>query len=251
MHVVVEAPIDHGGMGVGARVGSYYYAHGEKKSDPNYARPQKISAEQAAAAEAARYAGKQTIRVGSASDGEQTQLGSLSSWNVDDWHWEERDMTAWARSRLQQLLGGISASLGKKGSVAVHDVEIPEGFLAINVRKKKLIPIFELTLCVRWRGEFIDTRYGNTVVDGELRTREFNHDDATAAATEAGVNEPIWDLRKGLTSTVAHAADEQDGMERMDRRMRHQALLDKTFLKKCVPEVQRQLQLFLEEVRVK
>jgi activator of HSP90 ATPase len=154
-------------------------------------------------------------------------------------------------SRLQLLLGGVSASLGKKGSVAVQDVEVEEGFLAINVRKKKLIPIFELTLCVRWRGEFVDTRYGNTVVDGEMRTREFNHDDATASATEAGVEEPIWDLQKGLTSSVAQAAEDQGGMERMDRRMRHQALLDKTFLKKCVPEVQRQLQVFLEEVRVK
>lgn len=54
-----------------------------------------------------------------------------SFWNVKDYHWEEKDKTEWAKARLQELMGGVSASVGKKGTVRVSDVGV-DGFLAVN-----------------------------------------------------------------------------------------------------------------------
>ena len=42
-----------GGSGVGARRGNYYYAHGTVATDPNFSRPEKITAEEAARRQAA------------------------------------------------------------------------------------------------------------------------------------------------------------------------------------------------------
>ena len=219
--------------GVGARTGGYYYAHGAVATDPNFAKPQKITAEAAALAVADQDNGK---------------LGP-SQWNVNDYHWEEKDKTVWAKNRLNELLGNINVQLGKKGHVDISTVEV-EGFMCVNVRKGKLIPLFELTLKVKWTGTMHgDKRNGPTVVEGSMSTRELNHEDATASLIhDLG---DIW-LEKKAECVVVEDENMLSGKDHtaVDRVLRQQTLLNKMFLKKCMPQLRTQLRVFLEEVRV-
>jgi hypothetical protein len=239
-----------GGSGVGARRGNYYYAHGTVATDPNFSRPEKITAEEAARRQAAlngvgavpgEHPGEHGARAGGAAE----KLGP-SSWNVKDYHWEETDRTEWARARLQELLGGVSADVGKKkGTVRVGRVGA-DGFLAVNVRKGKMKTFFELTVTVHWVGTLEDKRFGTTTVRGSAATRELTHEDATGLHVAPGGVEEMW-VGKLATCGVEQASQQED----MDRILRQQRLLEKVWAKKCVPAVKAKLREFMEEVRVK
>ena len=148
-----------GASGVGARRGNYYYAHGTVATDPNFARPEKITAEEAA---------RRERELNGDGEGSAGKLGP-SSWNVKDYHWEEKDKTEWAKERLQELMGAVSAPVGKKGTVRVGEVGV-EGFLAVNIRKGKMKTFFEMTI-VAWVGQLEDKRFGTTTVRGSMTTR--------------------------------------------------------------------------------
>ena len=232
------------GDGVGARRGNYYYAHGTVATDPNFARPEKITAEEAARRERVLNG----IATDAAAAGGETSIVEKlgpSSWNVKDYHWEEKDKTDWARARLQEIMGGVSAPVGKKGTVRVEDV-IAEGFLAVNIRKGKMKTFFELTLTVKWVGTLEDKRFGTTTVRGSVVTRELTHEDATGLHANPGDVEEIW-IQKLATCNVEQASQQED----MDRTLRQQRMLEKVWTKKCAPDVKAKLCEFLEEVRVK
>lgn len=241
-----EGFADGGGAGVaagvGARRGNYYYAHGTVATDPNFARPEKITAEEAARRESVLN-GFATTGPGEGGAGVE-KLGP-SSWNVKDYHWEEKDKTEWARARLQELLGGVSAPVGKKGTVGVGRVGA-DGFLAVNIRKGKMKTFFELTVEVHWVGTLEDKRFGTTVVRGSVATRELTHEDATGLHVAPDDVEEMW-LDKLATCGVEQASQQED----MDRILRQQRLLEKVWAKKCVPAVKAKLREFMEEVRVK
>ena len=106
--------------GVGAREGLYYYAHGHKKTDANFARPKRITAQEAAELEAHIGGG----------------TGGGSKWNSSNYHWEERDHTEWARSRVRELIQAVTVKLRSKCSIRMKEVAL-DGFATINVRKAK------------------------------------------------------------------------------------------------------------------
>jgi hypothetical protein len=226
--------------GVGARRGGYYYAHGCVATDPNFAKPKKITAEEAAIVEEANDSDKK----------------GPSAWNVNDYHWEEKDKTPWAKYRLNELLGNINVTLGKKGTVTVTSVDV-DGFLCVNVRKGKLIPLFELTLKIHWTGTMIGgKKNGNTVVEGIMCTRELNHEDAAATKDSEDKTEELDNIWLEKTATCHVVSKEDDYLSvkdqtAVDRVLRHQGILNVTFMKKCLPKLKAKLNEFLEEVRVK
>ncbi|EIE26952.1 hypothetical protein COCSUDRAFT_21985 [Coccomyxa subellipsoidea C-169] len=76
--------------------------------------------------------------------------------NVNNWHWQEKDVLPWAKVRLQELLGeqvlaDNSGLLLKTGP----NVEV-SGDAIVNNRKKKLIPSYELEIKGTWSGEVRD-----------------------------------------------------------------------------------------------
>jgi hypothetical protein len=223
--------------GVGARKGGYYYAHGTVATDPNYAKPKQITAAEAEQAAEALDNGKQ----------------GPSAWNVNDYHWEEKDKTVWAKNRLNELLGNVTVQIGKKGTVGVKRVEV-EGFMCVNVRKGKLIPLFELTLQVIWTGTMVgDKRNGATVVEGIMCTRELNHEDASATKEGEDKTEElgsIWLEKEAVCTVVEEDSLTVKDQTAVDRVLRQQTIMNKMFMKKCMPQLQSQLNIFLAEVRV-
>ena len=230
--------------GVGARTGGYYYAHGTVATDTNYAKPKQISAEEAKKIEQ-----------------ETTTTASVSKWNAKDYHWEEKDKTEWAKTQLNESFKTVSLQIGKnKGSIQIINVEV-DGFLCVNIRKGKLIPLFELILKVTWSGRMEDSKNGPTIVEGTISTREINHEDAAATKPEqkmkvaAGHEEALEEIWLSKTAEC-NVKEEDENVAKVrythsvDRMLRQQTLLNKMFMKKCMPELKGKLVLFLEQVRL-
>jgi len=66
--------------------------------------------------------------------------------NVGNWHWSEKDVLTWATSRLTELLGGLDLPGGFRTGA---DVKVA-GEATVNLRKKKLIPAYELAVEGTW-----------------------------------------------------------------------------------------------------
>lgn len=84
-----------------------------------------------------------------------TDLGE-SGRNVNSWHWEESNVLPWCRTRLEELLKGVT--LVDDGNLCVKsagNVKV-EGDAIINRRKGKVIPAYELDVSFDWKGTTAD-----------------------------------------------------------------------------------------------
>mmetsp|Transcript_29423 Transcript_29423/g.47519 ORF Transcript_29423/g.47519 Transcript_29423/m.47519 type:complete len:371 (-) Transcript_29423:688-1800(-) len=77
--------------------------------------------------------------------------------NVNNWHWVERDCTAWAKSRITELLAEKSIVAEKDITVDTAKVDAITGEANANNRKGKRIVFYELNLKLKWTGELFDS----------------------------------------------------------------------------------------------
>mmetsp|Transcript_9503 Transcript_9503/g.23625 ORF Transcript_9503/g.23625 Transcript_9503/m.23625 type:complete len:206 (+) Transcript_9503:27-644(+) len=74
--------------------------------------------------------------------------------NVNNWHWSEVDLAAWAKKRLEALLVGVAAEgVPNKGWVRVTKLESCTGDASVSNRKGKRIVAFELNAKFKWEGQ--------------------------------------------------------------------------------------------------
>lgn len=73
--------------------------------------------------------------------------------NVNQWHWSEKDCLQWSRDRLKHLFENCTLvdAPGLTGSVT--SVDSVEGEAFLNVRKKKLIPSYELSVKLSFKAD--------------------------------------------------------------------------------------------------
>ncbi|KAG8562020.1 hypothetical protein GDO81_015562 [Engystomops pustulosus] len=71
--------------------------------------------------------------------------------NVNNWHWTERDATAWSTDKLKELFLAVSVK-GEEGSCEVTEVSKLDGEASINNRKGKLIFFYEWDVKLDWTG---------------------------------------------------------------------------------------------------
>ncbi|KAM4014570.1 activator of 90 kDa heat shock protein ATPase homolog 1 [Anomaloglossus baeobatrachus] len=71
--------------------------------------------------------------------------------NVNNWHWTERDATAWSTDKLKELFLAVSVE-GEEGRCEVTEVDRLEGEASINNRKGKLIFFYEWDVKLNWTG---------------------------------------------------------------------------------------------------
>lgn len=71
--------------------------------------------------------------------------------NVNNWHWTERDASAWSKDRFKQLF--IGAEIKSNGAtIEIQEIEKCEGEASANNRKGKLIFFYEWVLVLKWKG---------------------------------------------------------------------------------------------------
>jgi activator of HSP90 ATPase len=91
--------------------------------------------------------------------------------NVHNWHWAERDCIQWARKRLADLLEDVKVLEGSGGLwIRTDKVESVTGEAYVNIRKGKIIPGYELTVSLSWKGEAKDGE-GNLISQVEGRVQ--------------------------------------------------------------------------------
>lgn len=74
--------------------------------------------------------------------------------NVNQWHWSEKDCLPWSRARFGELFEDAVLTQGSAGVTArVTAVDSVEGEAFLNVRKKKLIPSYELAVKLSFSAE--------------------------------------------------------------------------------------------------
>ena len=77
--------------------------------------------------------------------------------NVHGWHWQERDVLKWSKTRLTELLEKLSVINGDDQiGIQITTINSVTGEALINNRKKKLIPSYELAVKGQWTGEIRD-----------------------------------------------------------------------------------------------
>lgn len=71
--------------------------------------------------------------------------------NVNQWHWTEKDCLNWCKQKFKDLFEGASLADSGGVSATVTSVDKLEGEAFLNVRKKKIIPSYELDLVLGFK----------------------------------------------------------------------------------------------------
>jgi len=73
------------------------------------------------------------------------------STNVNNWHWTERDATAWSKTKLKEIFMSLKEETSE-GVWSVEEVKTTSGEATINNRKGKLIYFYEWELQLNYKG---------------------------------------------------------------------------------------------------
>lgn len=74
------------------------------------------------------------------------------STNVNNWHWTERDATAWSKEKLKTLFLSLEEETDQ-GSWKVDEVKTMEGEATLNNRKGKIIIFYEWDVKLTYKGK--------------------------------------------------------------------------------------------------
>lgn len=83
--------------------------------------------------------------------------------NADNWHWTEKNATAWSRKTITDLVMDLAVE-DSNGKARICEVDSITGDVIANQRKGKLIFFYEVNMKLKWKGETSD----GTVVNGSL-----------------------------------------------------------------------------------
>ncbi|KAI7830107.1 activator of Hsp90 ATPase [Kickxella alabastrina] len=127
----------------------------------------------------------------------------MADWrNVGNWHWKERNCLEWAKKYLEDKLTGIQVSKdGLHGEVT--SVDSITGDVDLNIRKGRLIAIYDVEIKLSWKAT-----KGDDELEGKITIPEVAHDtddyvyDITASSS-AVAKLPLKDfIRKQLTPEI-------------------------------------------------
>ncbi|SCL98147.1 activator of Hsp90 ATPase, putative [Plasmodium chabaudi chabaudi] len=73
-----------------------------------------------------------------------------SVWNINNYHWEEKCLTKWAKEELEKTLNSSTIELNNNIYMQFFNAEI-EGEASSSLRKKKKIIIYDLKIGAEWK----------------------------------------------------------------------------------------------------
>lgn len=85
--------------------------------------------------------------------------------NVNNWHWRERDATAWSQTKLKELLKGLTVT-SDEGTCTISQIDSCEGEASVSNRKKKIICFYEFVIKATWKGSL--KNFDGVVYKGQL-----------------------------------------------------------------------------------
>jgi activator of HSP90 ATPase len=75
--------------------------------------------------------------------------------NVNNWHWAEKDASAWSKDKLKSLLVGLKFD-GEEGECEVTKASKVDGEATAHNRKGKLIFFYDWSIKLKWLGHWQD-----------------------------------------------------------------------------------------------
>ncbi|EUD65704.1 hypothetical protein C922_03952 [Plasmodium inui San Antonio 1] len=79
---------------------------------------------------------------------EEKKEGSI--WNINNYHWEEKCLTKWAKEELKNMLDSSTVQLSNNIFLQLFSSEV-EGEASSSLRKKKKIIIYDLKINCEWK----------------------------------------------------------------------------------------------------
>ncbi|KAJ2716375.1 Co-chaperone [Coemansia spiralis] len=127
----------------------------------------------------------------------------MADWrNVGNWHWKERNCLDWAKAYLEEQLVGVEVAAD--GITAkVTAVEAVSGDADLNIRKGRLLAIYDLEVKLAWTASKGDDEIAGRITIPEVAhdTDEFVYE---VTSTSTGADKlPLKDfVRKQLTPAI-------------------------------------------------
>ncbi|KAK6332709.1 hypothetical protein TWF696_002734 [Orbilia brochopaga] len=123
--------------------------------------------------------------------------------NPNNWHWVNKDASAWAKDYLEQSLVGITAADNEGNTVEVAKVLSVEGDVDVSQRKGKVITLFDVKIQLEYKGQTASEEG----VSGTITIPEVAHDTEPdeyvfeiANYADSKEKQPVRDLvRSGIT----------------------------------------------------
>ncbi|KAJ6262796.1 hypothetical protein Dda_1353 [Drechslerella dactyloides] len=92
--------------------------------------------------------------------------------NPNNWHWVNKDASAWAKDYLEQSLVGVSAADPEGNTVEIVKVLSVEGDVDVSQRKGKVITLFDVKIQLEFKGQTASEES----VSGTITIPEVAHD---------------------------------------------------------------------------
>ncbi|CDF37832.1 unnamed protein product [Chondrus crispus] len=126
--------------------------------------------------------------------------------NVNGWHWEDKNVSAWAHARIKDLLTPLHCTAGDGVTrVAVEAVDSVDGDATLYNRKGVLKVLYDLKVCGKWstRHEEKDER-----THGEFKFELFDEDPEVSVGVDAK-SRAVHEYRKAFADKVGPQIREQ------------------------------------------
>lgn len=123
--------------------------------------------------------------------------------NVNNWHWAEKDASAWSKDKLKSLLVGLKFA-GVKGECEVTEASKLQGEATAHNRKGKLIFFYDWSVKLKWSGELRDNE---GKVTGEIEipnlSDENEMEEVDVIVTVEQSNKTNSQIMKGMVHKMA------------------------------------------------
>lgn len=94
--------------------------------------------------------------------------------NVNSWHWEDKDVSSWAKTRIKELLSPSHCSADENGvKISVQSVESVDGDATLYNRKGVLKVLYDLKISGKWS---TDHEEKDDCTGGEFKFELFDED---------------------------------------------------------------------------
>mmetsp|Transcript_14060 Transcript_14060/g.53381 ORF Transcript_14060/g.53381 Transcript_14060/m.53381 type:complete len:234 (-) Transcript_14060:54-755(-) len=151
-------------------------AEAKKTKEAEDAAPEVAASAARAAGLAADASAAASAATGAGAAAEAAPEGA-SVWNKGGYHWEERDLTVWAKERLTALLMDVEIDV-PGGLLTIAEVKEIKGDASSSMRKGAHIVFYEFKMKLAWEGEIVDGEGGvKATGDGEVEIEKFDQED--------------------------------------------------------------------------
>lgn len=89
--------------------------------------------------------------------------------NVGHWHWEEKNLLPWCKTKLEELFTGIEIEHNQE-KIKIVKISNVSGDAALNIRKGQIILIYDLVINLIWNSS------QNSKIEGEIKISDLSSD---------------------------------------------------------------------------